>query len=400
MASGVLRRLGLLGLVCVIGGAAIAAPMGKPTPPAQADVTRALVEGSAALIEMAEPAGKGEAQWPYEGVYRVRGEIPIGYRIGGTAIACLAMHAQPIEGEDGEASTADAIERGVRFVVNGIKHPLMSYEQYDAGYDVRGWGYTYALAMLLELERDGALPEALAEEAKAAARWYLDAIQATEIPQSGGWNYARPRGKDRPAASSPFMTGPTLQALFLAKALGYAVDEGVVERGLSALENSIAESGEVVYSGSGERTGGVPGAVGRMMVTQTTLHLAGRAELSDVRASVDAFLAHWWRLEERRAKNGTHDPPFGVAPYYFFYAHRYAAQAIERLPMRERTEYRGRLAELLFSIRNEDGSWNDRVFPRSANYGTAMTILALTEPTREAPAEWSTDDGDDAPGEE
>ena len=32
------------------------------------------------------------------------------------------------------------------------------------------------------------------------------------------------------------------------------------------------------------------------------------------------------------------------------------------------------------SVRDEDGTWNDRVFPRSAAYGTAVTVLAFTEP--------------------
>ncbi len=29
---------------------------------------------------------ESDGTWPYEGVYRVGGEIPIGYRIGGTAL--------------------------------------------------------------------------------------------------------------------------------------------------------------------------------------------------------------------------------------------------------------------------------------------------------------------------
>jgi hypothetical protein len=36
------------------------------------------------------------------------------------------------------------------------------------------------------------------------------------------------------------------------------------------------------------------------------------------------------------------------------------------------------------SVRDDDGSWNDRVFPRSAAYGTAVTLLAFTEPAHAA----------------
>ena len=53
------------------------------------------------------------------------------------------------------------------------------------------------------------------------------------------------------------------------------------------------------------------------------------------------------------------------------------SQAVELLPERERQEYRNHIKELLFSVQLEDGSWNDRVFPRTANYSTAMAIQAL-----------------------
>ncbi len=32
-----------------------------------------------------------DGAWPYEGVYRVNRKIPVGYRIGGTAICCEAL---------------------------------------------------------------------------------------------------------------------------------------------------------------------------------------------------------------------------------------------------------------------------------------------------------------------
>ena len=78
----------------------------------------------------------------------------------------------------------------------------------------------------------------------------------------------------------------------------------------------------------------------------------------------------------------------GIAPYYFFYAHRFAAQAIEFLPEAERAGYRAKLYSLLWHVREEDGGWNDRVFPRSENFGTAMTLFALNEPVAARPAGW------------
>ena len=45
------------------------------------------------------------------------------------------------------------------------------------------------------------------------------------------------------AQASPFMTGPSLQALFEAKKQGYEVDDGVVVRAIRALERCRGSTG-------------------------------------------------------------------------------------------------------------------------------------------------------------
>jgi len=260
---------------------------------------------------------------------------------------------------------------------------------YDGGYDVRGWGYTYGLRFLLLLKERHQMPEDQAGVAEKAIRFYLDAIQQTQIPGVGGWNYARPAGKDKVAPPSPFMTVPTLQALWEAKAMGYEVDPVTVEKGLKYLESARTGAGAVVYAGSAaERRDAVPGAVGRMLASETALFLAGRSTQANVRAAIDAFIVHWDWLDKRRAQPGTHVGPYQIAPYYFYYAHFYAAQAVELLPDRERAEYRRRINGLLFSVQLKDGSWNDRVFPRSASFGTAMATMALMMPELPRPVGW------------
>jgi hypothetical protein len=126
-----------------------------------------------------------------------------------------------------------------------------------------------------------------------------------------------------------------------------------------------------------------------MAVAELALYQAGRSDLARLRGAVDAFFVHWKWLEDRRAKPGTHEGPYGIAPYYFYFAHCYAAVAIELLPEVDRSAYRAQLEELLLKTAQEDGTWNDRVFPRSAAYGTAMAILALTSPQQSTPARWT-----------
>lgn len=352
---------------------------------AAAEIESAVARGMELILGLQE--GDGNAEWPYEGVYRVRGEIPIGYRVGGTAISAAALLLAPGYAESVERQ--EAVARAASFICGSITHELMAPD-YDASYDVRGWGYTYGLDFLLRLKAAGATPAAQQDAAEKAIGFFIDAIHRTEIPQVGGWNYSRPGRKDGVSPPSPFMTAPTLQALFEARKQGYTVDDAVVTRALDYLESSRAPSGAVVYAGKAtERSrDGVPGAVGRMVATEATLLLAGRGSPASVRAAIDAFIVHWEWLDKRRAKTGTHVAPYSVAPYYFYFAHYHAAQAVELLPQRERAEYRRRINALLFSVRLEDGSWNDRVFPRSANFGTSMATMALLMPELPRPAAW------------
>ncbi len=369
----------------------VAIPLGaaEAGQPERADpIPDAVMRGIEVVLALQE--GDGKDRWPYEGVYRVGGQIPIGYHVGGTAICASALMRAP--GFDDDAARREAVARAAAFVASSIAHPLMSVDEYDAGYDVRGWGYTYGLAFLLELKArggDGA-PAVDPAPTEAAILFFIDALNRTEIPGVGGWNYARPSGRDKPAPPSPFMTAPTLQALFEAERQGYAVDAAVVARALNTLEAARTPAGAIVYSGAaGEnRRDAVPGAVGRMVAAETTLLLAGRSSVANVRGAVDSFIVHWEWLDKRRAKTGTHVPPYAVAPYYFYFAHYYAAQAVEMLPESERAEYRRKINDLLFSVRLEDGSWNDRVFPRSANFGTSMAMMALMMPETPRPAGW------------
>lgn len=348
-------------------------------------IESATAECRKALVAMQEAFADNpsKSEWPYEGVYRVGGKIPYGYRVGGTSIVAQSLLESPGYADDQERK--NAVQRACEFVCAAIREPLMNPDPavYKGGYDVRGWGHCYGLRFLLALERAKAIPAGQESAVAEGITFYLSALQSTEIPQAGGWNYARSPGLETPCRSSPFMTVPCVLALFEAKAGGHAIDEAVLGRALTALENCRTDSGYVDYSGQGaskDRPDQIPGAVGRMVATESALYLAGRGSRERLRFAVNAFIAHWPELEKRRRKNGTHEPPYGVAPYYFFYGFHHAALAIELLQENERPLYRAKLADLLFSVREQDGTWNDRVFPRSANFGTAMTMTALQMP--------------------
>jgi hypothetical protein len=376
--------------IALLSALALSTPaFGTDDPSLPQKVKRAIDRGTALLVDLQESLDDDEVgdEWPYQGVYRVRGQIPVGYRIGGTSISAWALCEMP--GWKKDKKRAKAVDRATRFVLTTLDDPLMVPESLSA-YDVRGWGHAYALQFLVRLRALDRVPADLKTAVDERIPWLVDALETMEIKNHGGWNYARSKGDD--SAPSTFMTAATLQALFAAHAAGEQVDAVVVERALSMLEQARLDTGSFQYAQRPPKDSERPtqGAIGRMPICETTLLLAGRGEVDRVRFALDDFFEHWQHLEDRRQKTGTHKKPYGVAPYYFFFAHGYAGQAIEMLEPDEREEYRERLRKVLWKVQErKTGGWNDRVFERSENYGTAMSLLALQAPLMPRPAGWA-----------
>ena len=177
-----------------------------------------LAEVRATAVDFLLDRQENNIEWPYRGVYRVRGsqglENPIGYRVGGTAIVMQALLTVPSEDARPKERNS-ALERARAFLVEAMDHPGMAHV-FSETYDVRGWGWCYALETLIKLRKDDLVPEAELAAHQRAERHALNGILATEI-KTGGWNYSRRSGFASGTAgeASPFMTVPTLRALSL-----------------------------------------------------------------------------------------------------------------------------------------------------------------------------------------
>ena len=121
------------------------------------------------------------------------------------------------------------------------------------------------------------------------------------------------------------------------------------------------------------------GACARSAIAELALYRAGRSDLNRLRLAIDGFFdeSNWREQLKRKSQQDTHKKPYGIAPYYFFYGHTYAALAVEHLPAAERPKYRSRMQNLLWRTLEKHGGWNDRVFPRTESYSTAMAVLSL-----------------------
>ena len=341
------------------------------------DVERKSLIAKAAhrLVELQHDDGA----WPYEGVYRVMNSeknkrvIPVGYRIGGTSIACSSLLSAPIEHK---SSVQNAVAKGVELVLKELEHPLMKPSKTNR-YDVRVWGHIYALDMFCRLKGRTEYKHLLERTNDAIPK--LVAGLVLEEVKTGGWNYQNKQ------VHCCFVTGPAVQSLLLAKQAGFDVPDAVLERAAKILIASRQDKSVVPYVGTRSRHDTQAGSVARSPVTESTLLMLGKGDKERLAFAIDCFHEHWDELEKRRKKNGTHLAPHGIAPYYFYYAHRYAAQAIRMLPAAEQKSAFDKFVPVLLRTKDDDNTWNDRVFEQSKAYGTSMSLLALSRDSVQLP---------------
>lgn len=328
------------------------------------------------LVAIQEEGGA----WPYEGVYRVNREIPVGYRIGGTSIVASTLLHAAVENE----KARHAVGKALGFVLLNLGDPLMRASVEDV-YDVRIWGQATALEFLCHVKAAKAAG-VRAVEVDAWIGRLVNTISTEELID-GGWNYA---GRDRTAS---FVTAVVIQALLFARDQGVEVSRELLDRAKRSLEKARADSGAFLYGGqfkeneSRYTSDQLAGSCARSTACETTLRLLGGGSRDAVRGALNAFHAHWDELEKRRKKTGTHEGPYKIAPYYVYYGHRYAGQAIQMLPEADRAAEREKLLKVILKTRDADGTWNDRVFDRSRAYGTSMIVLALLGDRAPLPAD-------------
>ena len=320
------------------------------------------------LIQIQEADGA----WPYEGVYRVNRRIPVGYRIGGTSIVSTALlYATAGNSTEENEAVDSAIGRGIEIVLSDLENPLMKPSTANR-YDVRVWGHIYALDFFCRLRST----KRFEDQRKQTDAWIpkLVKILRTEQLNDAGWNYAT---RSRHAA---FVTSPAVQAMLLARQQGEDIPDEVFERAKQVLLRSRTQKGAFQYSGVvTRRPAPLPGSIARSAICELTLVLLGAGDVEQVQDSIDAFHEHWDELEKRRAKTGTHEGPYGIAPYYFYFGHRYIGQALQLLAEEDAATETEKLKSVLMKTKSDEGTWNDRVFARSKAYGTAMSVLALLD---------------------
>jgi len=322
--------------------------------------------------------------WPYKGVI---GQ-PIGMEVGGTSIAASAMlhcvYGNKAVAKDNEEARS-AISAALDYVLKALQEPKMAVSVVEA-YDVRVWGQMGAIEFLCHAKRYKACGER-EQDVDDAIKKLVD-ILVTEQLKDGGWNYATRR------SHAPFCTAYVVQGLLYAQGLGYKIPNKVFINARKAIESSrYNDTLGYAYGGkAGAKDNGtvLPGSISRTVSGESTLMLLGTGDMDKIRKSIEYFHKYWANIEKYRGMGGTHRAPYGVAPYYFYYGHRYCAQAIQHLPAEERAAERTKLEEKLLreKIRNKNGLWNDREWDICQGFGTGMTLAVFLGENQPMPPRW------------
>ncbi len=294
------------------------------------------------------------------------------------------------------APRTEDVNASLRKAVSWLCSSRLSHR--GANWDVDStWASLYGFTALVAASKDGrfAKEDLAAAMRKRALEFYEDLVLRQTI--DGGWAYYDdPPFTTKPTWATSFCTALVLPPLLDAKALGWPIDEKLIERATSLVERCALPNGAYTYSFNlrprsfgGDSINQVPGSLGRTQVCNWALFRAGskRVDHKVLRAGLRNFFEHHVYLDMARMRPIPHEGWFANAGYFYFFGHYYAAKVVELLPEVEREDWRRKLRYAVAKTLNQDGACSDFM---SSGYqitaGTSFATMALQMGLAEAPA--------------
>lgn len=385
----------------------------KPEPiagPPAAEIRASIKKGVRFLLETQLEMGA----WgkPENGkYYRIWAPIPGAHRAFRTATTGLALQAlvesrELYEGEFRE-KVEQAIDRGQDWLLdNGVKLRRSAPDSYDdfMGYALYNvWGHAYAIHGGLKLLERADGNSELEAKLRHLVQYQIERLADDEFV-NGGWGYydepltdkyGRPSKPRRPRMQTPtgssisFTTATVLIALKQAEEAGFEIPAGVTQPAVDSVVRQRYPDFAYAY---GEYLKYMPrrdinrpaGSLGRSQACNLALRMYGDELVSDkvLETWLDRLIARngWLSMSRKRNYPGQspHYADFGVAGYFYYYGHYYAALCTAELPADQQPFYQKHLANILLPLQEKDGSWWDYIlYDYHQQYGTSMAISTL-----------------------
>ncbi len=258
------------------------------------------------------------------------------------------------------------------------------------------WGHAYAIHAIVRLHARAQGDQELQEKLKLLLEYQVDRLRRCAF-LNGGWGYYDMVARTQIPTGSPisFTTATVLIALKEAETLGAEFPENLTQKALDSIVRQRYPDFAYAY---GEYLRYHPraginrpaGSLGRSQVCNLALRMYGDTQVTDevLRTWLNRLVARngWLSMSRKRHIPGQspHFADFGVAGYFFYYGHFYAARCIEQLPESERPGFQDHLAKLIVPLQEKDGSWWDfLLYDYHQTAGTSMAISTLVRTLHE-----------------
>jgi hypothetical protein len=380
--------IGVLSLPGVCNGAtaetaAAAKPQAKQSP-VPATIAGSIERGVKFLLADQRPDGAWGSAEKTKGlnIYAPPPGAHDAFKAAVTSLVVMTLiEAEPRLPQDQRPAVAKAIERGAEWLDKNL--PEVRRATPDALYNV--WGHSYSIQVLVKLHARAAGNAELQAKWKKHAQAQADMLARYSFV-GGGWSYYdEVAGSQTPGdAAFSFCTATALIALKEAESIGVTFPERLTTKAIASILRQQRPDFSYNY---GEYTRLDPryrerpaGSLGRSQVCNLALRMYGDKRITDeVMQSwlTRLFDRNGW-LSMGRKRPVPHESYFGVAGYFYYYGHWYAAMCIDALPEDERAANRDRLAQIILPLQERDGSWWDYPFYNyHQQYGTAMAVMTL-----------------------
>lgn len=281
------------------------------------------------------------------------------WQLGAHGLATLAMRAAP-ESPPRRA----ALEKAIDWLCT-TRMP-----ERGADWDVDStWGSLFGFQACVECAADARFQtdEWQTKLQKRGMEFFAD-LKERQTPDGGWAYYDDPPFTKRPTWATSFCTAQVLPALKLATDMGWEIPEYVPQQAIKVVRRCHLPNGAYAYDyrpvqrgWAGESINQVKGSLGRIQVCNWALATWDVEFVTHdvIREGLTNFFEQHRFLDLARMRPIPHEGPYANAGYFYFYAHYYAARAIELLPEVEREGWHKKLRYHVQKTISEDGSTSD-----------------------------------------
>ncbi len=307
--------------------------------------------------------------------------VPGSHHAFHTAVTSLCISAM-IEAGGDSTRAEQSIRRGEDWLIKNL--PKLRRATPTALYNT--WGHAYSIQALVRMRRRAG--------EDIARRETIDKLIASQIEKlsryefvNGGWGYYDFTLHTKKPGGSPnsFTTATAMIALHEAAQIGISVPEKMISRARTSILRQRKPDFSYAY---GEYLRMSPmrginrpgGSLGRSQACNLALRVWGDKQVNDqvIETWLDRLFARNMWLDIGRKRPVPHEAWFGVAGYFFYYGHYYAALCIDQLPEASRARHQDQLAHILIKHQDKDGSWWDfPLYNYHQQYGTAFALMSL-----------------------